>query len=486
MNQNNNSKILRPEYFLLPILGLAFYMAFIPHQSYLYPIHLDEWIHLAQANGIIAAGSTDYIDPIGSSLRGLGSNMEESFQLFLGVFHQISGISWPDIFRFFPSVIFMMTVLSVYVFAQRMGFGWEAALFACLIPTTVGILGPAFLVPVAMGLFFIPLILFVAFNFKNVLSYFVLLILISFVVMIHPPSSVCLVIILVPYILLNITSDWKHSLGLFLAVLIPFTAPFPWILKTLLSSAPSLLTPQSLSEVVQYPLLIKKLGHLTLAICLLGTLFLSLRGGTRNYSLTLGLLALLVVMAIYYTLHYGIFIIYDRGLMFSMLLVSIIAGAGLMAVKNFKIPEFITDSIGVPGFISNHLGKFVSLALIAVVLFITIPERQDEPFYHMIEDDDYQAFVWIRDNLGDEYKKAVVDPWQGAAFAAVTGKQFHSWVHAVPSPGTAEARKFLQDKCKDTQFLIDNRINIVYTKFGCGNSDLTKVNDNIYIFEKKP
>jgi len=40
-------KISRFDYvLLLPIMGLAFYIAFIPHQNYPYPVHIDEWVHL--------------------------------------------------------------------------------------------------------------------------------------------------------------------------------------------------------------------------------------------------------------------------------------------------------------------------------------------------------------------------------------------------------------------------------------------------------
>ncbi len=139
---------------LVPILALAFYMAFIPHQNYPYPVHIDEWVHLAFSKALLRAHDTTFIDPfLGQVTVTLSSNLERGFQLFWGVFHQISGLSWMTIIRFFPSIVFMMTVLSVYVLARRQGFGWEAALFTCLIPTTVGIMGPAFFIPVAMGCF---------------------------------------------------------------------------------------------------------------------------------------------------------------------------------------------------------------------------------------------------------------------------------------------------------------------------------------------
>ena len=64
MNQQEIRKTLKSDYLLLPLIkAVAFYLVFIPHQGYPYPVHLDEWIHLACSNQIIeqtsAVGLTD-------------------------------------------------------------------------------------------------------------------------------------------------------------------------------------------------------------------------------------------------------------------------------------------------------------------------------------------------------------------------------------------------------------------------------------------
>ena len=103
---------------LLPVLGLAFYIAFIPHQNYPYPLHVDEWLHLVHSRELIEAGSITFP---GSFL------LEVGFHLFWGVFQQLSGISWMAIFRYFPAIIFMLTVLSVYIILFLLGHfvaGW--------------------------------------------------------------------------------------------------------------------------------------------------------------------------------------------------------------------------------------------------------------------------------------------------------------------------------------------------------------------------
>ena len=481
MEPSDTPRLPRDSFLLLPLMGLAFYIAFIPHQSYAYPVHIDDWIHLANAEAIIRAGSTTYTEPFfGLAVRGLSSNLELGFQLFWGIFHQISGISWLTIFRYFPGIIFIITILSTYALAQRRGFGWEAALFTCLIPTTIGILGPAFLVPVAMGMLFIPLSLLLAFYTKGIWSYVVLGIFTCFLVAIHAPSAICLVIILIPYLLINVKGNFRHSLGIFLALLIPFLAPFPWIFGMLLPTAKGLLAAQVLPEYVDFPLVIKTYGYIPMALCLLGTFWLAMRGGRSNYGLVLGLLALLAMLVTFYTFHYGISIMYERGLIFMMLLVGIVAGAGLMAIKSISLPASLVAWCNRP-VITRNIGKALCLVLVAVVLAIAIPDRQDTRYYRLIDRQDYETFVWVSENIGEEHSKALLEPAKAASFSALTGKHVYTWMHASPTVEDQSASKFLTQGCRDTAFLRENGITIVYTQGECHNPDLVEVHEGVYV-----
>jgi hypothetical protein len=484
MSFDNIPRLDRSAYFILPVMALAFYIAFIPHQSYPYPVHIDDWIHYANADAILKAGSITYLEPFfGKSMIGLSSNLELGYQLFLGVFHQISGVSWLFIFRFLPSIIFAITVLAVYVMAQKRGFGWEAAFFVAIIPTTVGILGPAFLVPVSMGLLFIPLALFIAYDYQSIWGYVVLFVFTSFLVVIHAPSAICLIIILFPYLLLNLKGNIKHSIFLFLALIVPFLAPFPWIFKMLLPTARELLTPQSLPVYIDFPRVLRTYGYIPAGLCILGTLVLALKRGKENYGLVLGLLALLAMLVTFFTFHYGVPIMYERGLTYMMLMVGIMAGAGLMAVKSLRLPDWLTPKTG-GRIMIRFLGWFFCLVLVGITLFIAIPDRQNIPCYHMINDEEYQVFVWIKDNVGEEYGKAILDPWKATPFVAITGKKVYTRIHAYPTPSDEEASKFLSQGCSDTAFLKENDISIIYTTGKCHNSDLTKVRENVYLLKK--
>ncbi len=481
---NDTQRLGRSAFLILPVMALAFYIAFIPHQSYPYPVHIDDWVHLAYSDALLKAGSTTFTDPFfGTSTWSLRNNLEAGFHVFWSVFHQISGISWLTIYRYFPGVVLAITALSVYVLGQRRGFGWEAAFFVALIPTTVGILGPAFLVPVALGLLFVAISLFVAFNFSGVWSYIVLFLFTCFLLTIHAPSAICLVIILVPYLLFNLRGNFKHSLGLGLALAVPFLAPFPWIFDKLLPTAQSLFTQQTVSEYVDIPRVIKTYGYLPVGLCLLGTLALAIKGGRKNYSLVLGLLAILLVLAVFFTFHYGVDIMYERGLMFMMLMMGIVAGAGLATVKNFRLPEGLVSKARVFA-VTRYLGWFLCLVLVGITLFIAIPDRQGELYYHIIDDEEYEVFVWIKENIGDEYDKAILDPWKGTPFTAITGKKVYTRLHAYPKAKDEKAVAFLEGGCSDTEFLRAQGISIVYTDIACSNPDLVEVNNGVYLLPR--
>ncbi|MFC2067357.1 hypothetical protein ACFLUO_10010 [Chloroflexota bacterium] len=490
MNQQNIHRIIKSDYLkLVPIMILAFYLVFIPHHNYAYPVHLDEWMHMACSNEIIKEASTSGLDNPFTGKGAIRNQYEEvGFHTFWAVFHQISGLSWLDIFRYFPGIVFTFTVLSVYILARRQGFGWEAAFFTCLIPTTVGIIGPGFLVPVAMGLLSIALFLFVALNFRSWLSYVVLFIFSLFLLSMHAATLVGLIVILAPYILLNLKSNFKQSLWMTLTLVPPFLLSFaflPWVFDTMvLPEAKSLLIQKYPVQGVDLPQIIKTYGYLPTLFTLLGTFILALRGGGRNYGLALGLLALLLMLVSFFAFHYGVAIMYYRGLLYMMLVASIVAGAGLMVVKNFRLPVRLTTWLKVSPIITQNVGNILCLILIGLTLYLVIPARQNISYYHMIDKEDYEAFVWVRDNINESYEKAVLDPWKAAPFTAITGKKVYTWISMQALDIDIKAYEFLRDGSKDTAFMKKNGISFVYTRGEVHNPNLVEVRENVYLFKK--
>jgi hypothetical protein len=485
INWETIRKFIKYDYLmLLPILALAFYLNFIPHLNYHYPIHLDEWNQLAYSNEIISKASiTDIVEPFSGNPANLFQRVEVGSHLIWAVFHQISGISWMTIYTYAPSVIFVFLVLSVFVLTRKFGFGLEAALFACFIPTFVGILGPRFLVPVALALPLIPIWLFIAFNFHTLWSYLTLLIIFLLLLLIHSATAVALLIIIAPYILINLRSDFKHSLGIILALGLPFAAALPLIFNQILPILKNLSAPKSAPTYADIPNIVVSYGYLPVLVCLAGVFVLSLRREKAAFGLVLGLLAILLMLVAFYTFHYGIEdILYLRGLLIAMLIMSIVAGAGLAGVKNIRLPATVNDRLRVP-LVTQNLGKILYVVFICLVLIVAIPARRSTPYYHMIESEDYIAFTWIRDNVGTEYSRAILDPWKGSAFTAITGKRVYTLISVQPMPIDQKAYQFLSNSSNDTAFLKKNGISIVYSLEEVNNPDLSQVTKNVWLLK---
>lgn len=464
---------------LVLILGFAFFIAFIPHQGYAYPVHLDEWVHMACSEQMIdEAAALGLANPFSGGEALSTQSLEFGFDLYWATFQQVTGLSWLVIFKYFPAIIFMMTVLSVYILGRRHGFGWEAALGTCFILTTTRFLGPGFLVPVALGLLFIPLGLFLAFHLRHWGCYVLIFLFTIFLISSHAATAIGLVIVLAPFIVLNFRKDFRHSLGLALALIVPFLAPFPWIYPLFLPTAKAFLTVQpppvaGLPYITQIPYLY---GFLPTFLFVAGIFMLARRGKLTDYSLVIAPLLFLLLIGLFANLNRGVDVIYARSHLYLMMMMGIVGGYGLMKIRSIRLPERFK-----PAFLSRNAGNFLCLALLIPTIFLSVRAHLNTTYYQMIDSYDYEAFVWIKENVGDEYDKAILDPWQATAFTAITGKKVYSNIMSQMSEKDERAYQFIKEYCSDTDFLIENDISIVYTRYKFDNPDLVELREDVYL-----
>ncbi|MFC1906237.1 hypothetical protein ACFLV9_00105 [Chloroflexota bacterium] len=471
---------------LFPILVLAFFVTFIPHITYPYALHIDEWVHIAYINALLDSGTVYHADPFsGQGSGGIVALLESGYHIPLAIFQKFSGAPWVDIARYAPSIIFIFTVLSVYVFAKKKGFGWESAFFTCSITTTVGILGPAFIVPVAMGLLFVPLLLFLLTNFKTKWTYLIICIFISFLIVLHATSAILTAVLLLPFCLFNWKANPRRNLGVLTAIAFPFLLTLPWTSGLILSEWGSLFTPKPLPAYHSFLTIIPEYGLLPVILCLMGAFILIMRGNWKNYSLVISLTGLLAMLAVFYTLHYGIDALYLRGLLFAMLMMGIVAGAGLRELWKLEIPWINGLRLRKPRIV-QVVGILLCLSVISATLIIAVPSRQFTPYYHMIDKTDYETFIWINNNIDAGYQKAILDPWKATAFTAITKKYVYARIHTSPQPIDIQTNDFIAGGCGDTSFLLENGVSVVYTRikdieFIPTNPDLLKIRDNVYL-----
>jgi hypothetical protein len=154
-----------------------------------------------------------------------------------------------------------------------------------------------------------------------------------------------------------------------------------------------------------------------------------------------------------------------------------------MGVNTLKLPIRVNTQLRVP-LITQNIGNILCLALIGLTLAVSIPLRQNTHYYRMIDEEDYQAFAWIKENVREDYDKAILDPWKATAFTAVTGKKVYARTHIFPSADDVKADEFLSSGSSNTTFLRENGISIVYYKGAVDNSDLVEVGTIVYLLKE--
>ena len=107
----------------------------------------------------------------------------------------------------------------------------------------------------------------------------------------------------------------------------------------------------------------------------------------------------------------------------------------------------------------------------------------------MINEQEYNDFIWIHENL-DQFRNdnnfsniGAIDPFKASPFSAVTGLYIvSSSMHPLYGYNLKEEMKsFLENHCQDTNFIIENKISIIYTT-NCNNENLTMIHPNTYIY----
>ena len=156
------------------------------------------------------------------------------------------------------------------------------------------------------------------------------------------------------------------------------------------------------------------------------------------------------------------------------LLMSIIASHGYMKLLEIRKPH-------------QKLGVILIVICLIATTGIAIERNTNTSYYHLIENKDYENFLWIEENSPPN-ATILSDPWKARALAPVAMRR----VYAVMPFGPVEeqmklvnnANDFFAENCTNTTFLIDNNITVVYTTGNCQNQDLIQVRNNIYFLKQ--
>jgi len=498
---------------LAGIFIFAFWVGMSPHWDYPYPLHVDEWFAIGYTQSTLEAGRLEYPNPYNP--WEVSFHPEMGSHLLLGFLKTVTGLSWMELYRFAPGVLVTLLTFLTYAFGHRYGFGWSAALFVPLIPTSIRTLGPALVVPVTVGMLFIPVTLLLLHAMEEKSrgkALWLLLVLIGGTILVHPPTEVIVTALAVFYLGGFVTvalaqRRYSKGVGLMLAIgvriLIPVVVLGLWLpsltKRALEQSAPSTdAGPFTLLGVhAQFP---QAFGMVAVAVSITGLFLFVTRGdGVRSYVLPLFTLFLLSFLALAFPIYQvGPAILYSRGWLYLGLLMAIFAGYGV-AIYFRSIPSIartiaVRSQQPVIGWIHTTLwltGALVVLVSLTMGLALNGARASYSQYYQVINDSIYADFRWMGQYTPPGQSVAMGEPSIGWAYPVVAGPGT-SVFHAVAAPWTNrwvnELRSMLELGQADVPWLRDSGVSVFYScrprTFTCAeliNDDMFKVRHGVYV-----
>lgn len=487
------------------VLCFALYMGFLPHlkESYYLPFHVDEWIHWTYTKSFMETGATSFVNPYLG--QGVHHILEPGFSYFVASLHWISGANFNAIFVFMPAIITMVTSLAAFNLGNRHSrpFGLEAALFVSVIPTTCRMMGPSFFVPVALGLLFLCFLLWFI-QLKKQLKHTLLVPLGLWVIfLIHPPTALAAMIITFIYALVVVfEKQFKQSLLYIMYCFVPVAGAFALSARygTRIEQVIDAYFGGQIFLGYNLPQIWVSFEHMGLVVWVLaviGVYFAFSKGKTGIATISLSALSFITIIGLYDRFNYGPPIMYERSFMYLFLMIGLLAGWGLAEIRRSSI-ELSLDYLPLKNgkvkvnALVKKISSIIPFIIVILLLVTTIPAHRDIPYYRLINEADYDAMIWINENI-DEYRtgefsydRAAVDPFKASAFSAITRLYIVSSI-LHPIPGYRHRREvysFLSGCCVDDSFLEKFDVSVVYTRGCCTNENLTMIYPNVYILKE--
>jgi len=480
---------------LLIILLFVFIMTLMPHwtNSYYFPFHVDEWIHYSYTSSLINSGSTTFVDPFTGN--GIIQPLEIGFHIITANIYFLSGSSLIYIFIFLPSIIMVLLSICLYNIGQQANhqFGFESAFLVILIPTTCRFLGPSFYIPVSIGILILAFIIWLA-QRKKLHEIILIPLVIFFLFILHPPTALAGLIIILIYSLWQIIEkNYKTPLIIssisILTIIIIFLISTRWkyglnyVFNALSGTEYALNLP---------PIWINLafLGFITWIFFIIGIYYSFANGKAIHRTISLSSLVIIIMIVIYNKFGYGVPIFYERGFLYLYFLVTVIASIGLGELR-YAIKQYRNKIIQIKiKKITEYAEYIIPIFVILIIILTVIPTHFDIKYYQMISDEDYETFTWIHDNIESYrnetnlYQIAAVDPFIALPFSAVTGLYtISSSMHPVYGYDIhGEMIEFLNNGCKDINFIERYNISIIYNK-NCNNDNLKMIYPNVYIYQ---
>lgn len=483
---NKRGKII----FIIAVLIATFLLVYFPHFNYPYPLHADEWYHLEWAKRLYSGHYT-----ILESVQYQFLYQLSITPLF--IIEKLSGISAVQMYIFLPAIFACFASILLFLLMYKLTKNYWISLFSIIffasLPSDVNLLGSWFATPSSMIVLFIFLFFFLflkAVEEENKKYLFYSMGVMFLIIFIHASVASFLLPVLGLYFLINYkrVKEKPYLLAVFLPFLIAFiivTVIFKEQIIQTIKLIISLLIFKSGSTSLEPSLIINPISFNFLGIKFVASqYFLPVLYGIIPFLLALyGLYhsikeEKLRIFAIWLiSASFFLFIFNCSGISFftrrqHMIYYALLALVPLSAIGLYNFILMLKNKLNNIQKLINkeQLKKVIIIFLIILVFAATFynygAQRKGTELYHLIQNEDYQAFIVLNDY---PLKGAVMSPLKEAmAIYPISANYAFSKFYPGDNETADKTSKFFSDSsdCKTKEAILryDN-IKFVYSKF---------------------
>jgi hypothetical protein len=443
-----------------------------PHWGYALPLHQDEWGHLSAAKAMVDQARVRILDPH-YGLWVVPQDAEVAFHVALAISQLATGAGWIALMLSWPAMVMALLVVTAFCAGEREGYGVEAALLVALLPTSLRVLGPQYVVPLALGLVFIPatFLLFAGPHPRRAMPMVALMMVFLFFA--HPQSAAAAGILMGTYAVLTARARPWRAAALLALALFPFVAGtllFPKITGSddVLQATSNLPVPEFLSLFGWAPML----------LFLAGAFATFLAPSSERLAWVATSFAHLLLIVLFLLFHVGQSNLFDRAWMHGMLTMSMTGGYALHLLRaRLPLPTL------------TRAGVALLAALLVVGLAVPAQAAREAEGYHVLSPDDYATALWVRDHVPPEGQRALVDPWQGDAWSTVAGIHVvaaqplgvdSGGLRSAPYGSATAALRLLEKNASDERTLQRLNVTLIVTDRHVENQNFTQAHPGVW------
>jgi hypothetical protein len=446
--------------------------------KYDYPIHGDEWTHLAQTEYIIKNKEIPKTNPY---LKDSGNklDLESGFQVFNAQFSILTNLDLILNYKYLPAIFSIIYILCLIIFILLITKNFYISIFSSLfflsVKNNVNLMGIWFLVPITFSIFLIYLFFYCFLNENKKLNYLSILFYITSI-FVYPIST-----ILITFALLIYSIFYKKFSKYYLILLFTLVISSLILFRNNLDKIFSIiLFKYGWTGAFEFNYSITKMfGLIASAFALFG-IFQVYKKKLNKILIILPLVCLIPILT-YLMFKFTLFIPYQRAFLYLLINLAPLAGIGLY---------YLSENI------YNFLNKIDKSAAIFIVVLFTLLvfinnfynyykiDNNQFLMLHFINDDDYNALKFVKDNYRGN-NLIMTNLLTAFAVYPVTQNQ----VVALPLSNLGGGNeklinKFYASNCDMKKNIVENNnINLVYS-YNKINCDFLKevYNKNAYVY----